>query len=129
MSSIRILIADDAGFVRELLTQACEALGFTVVAEAANGSEAVELALKHKPDVILMDLVMPHYNGLEATEMILGHLPNTDIIACSSMVDETTMQQAQAKGCRAFLRKPFTRQSLLSVFRQISEQRKGMKHA
>jgi len=126
---IRVLIADDAGFVRELLTQACEALGFIVVAEAKNGQEAIELALRHKPDVIVMDLVMPHYNGLEAAEQILNQLPDTDVIACSSMDDETTLQQAQAKGCRAFLRKPFNKQSLLSVFRQIADQRKGIKHA
>lgn len=125
----RILIADDAGFVRELLTQACEALGFIVVGEARNGEEAIEKALFFKPDVILMDLVMPHFNGLEATTQILEKLPFVDIIACSSMDDEITLQQAIDKGCKAFLRKPFTRQSLTSVFQQIESQRKGMKHA
>lgn len=127
--SIRVLIADDAGFVRELLKQACEALGFLVVAEAKSGEEAIQLALKHKPDVIVMDLVMPHYNGLEAAEQILLKLPNVEIIACSSMDDEATLREAQEKGCRAFLRKPFNKQSILSVFRQIEDQRRGMKHA
>ncbi|MEZ0392513.1 MAG: response regulator [Pseudobdellovibrionaceae bacterium] len=127
--AVRILIADDAGFVRELLTQACEALGFVVVGEARNGEEAIQMALQRKPDIILMDLVMPKYNGLEATEQILAQLPNIDIIACSSMDDEITLQQALNKGCRAFLRKPFTKQSILSVFRQIKDQRKGMKNA
>ena len=127
--STRILIADDSGFVRELLTQACEALGFIVVAEASNGAQAIEMAIMYRPDIILMDLVMPQFNGLEATERILEKLPDTDIIACSSMDDEITLQQALNKGCRAFLRKPFTRQSILSVFRQIEDQRRGIKHA
>lgn len=127
--SIRVLIADDVGFVRELLIQACESLGFAVVGEAANGEEAIAMALRLKPDIILMDLVMPHYNGLEATEKILEQLPATDIVACSSLDDELTLQRAQAKGCRAFLRKPFTQQSISSVFQQIEIQRRGIKHA
>jgi two-component system chemotaxis response regulator CheY len=127
--ALRILIADDAGFVRELLTQACEALGFIVVGEAVHGEQVIEMAKLFKPDVILMDLVMPRYNGLEATEKILEILPNIDIIACSSMDDEITLQQVQEKGCKAFLRKPFTRQSLMSVFQQIASQKQGSKHA
>jgi two-component system chemotaxis response regulator CheY len=127
--ALRILIADDAGFVRELLTQACEALGFIVVGEARSGDEAVELALFYKPDIILMDLVMPKFNGLEATEKILTELPSVDIVACSSMDDTITLQQSLEKGCKAFLRKPFTKQSLLSVFQQLEFQRKGLKHA
>ncbi len=127
--SIRVLVADDAGYVRELLIQACESLGFKVVGEAVNGEEAVKLAQKLKPDIVLMDLVMPHFNGLEATEKILETNPTIDVIACSSMDDEVTLQRALNKGCRAFLRKPFNRQSLLSVFQQIENQRRGMKHA
>lgn len=127
--SIRVLVADDVGFVRDLLIQSCEALGFIVVGEATNGEEAISMARIHKPDIILMDLVMPHFNGLEATEKILEELPNTDIIACSSMDDEVTLNRALQKGCKAFLRKPFNQQSLSSVFQQIENQRKGMKHA
>jgi YesN/AraC family two-component response regulator len=127
--SLRVLIADDAGFVRELLTQACEALGYRVVGEATNGEEAISMALRLKPDLILMDLVMPHFNGLEATEKILERLPDTDIIACSSMADDVTLKAALEKGCRAFLKKPFSKQSVSSVFRQLGDLRKGVKHA
>jgi len=127
--SLRILIADDAGFVRDLLTQACEALGFIVVGEAAHGEQVIEMAKMYKPDVVLMDLVMPRYNGIEAAQKILEALPETDIIACSSMDDEVTLKQAQDAGCKAFLRKPFTRQSLKLVFQQIDMQRRGSKHA
>ena len=127
--SLRILIADDAGFVRELLTQACESLGYVVVGEAAHGEQTIEMAEMYKPDVILMDLVMPRYNGLEAARKILETRPETAIVACSSMDDEVTLQQAQEAGCKAFLRKPFTRQSLKQVFMQIESLKKGSKHA
>lgn len=125
----RILIADDAGFVRELLAQACEAMGHLVVGEAINGEEAVRLATVMRPDLIIMDLVMPQLNGVEATEKILDLMPEVDIIACSSIDDEKTLLLAMNKGCKAFLRKPFTRQSLSSVIKQIESQKRGLKHA
>lgn len=127
--SLRVLIADDAGFVRELLTQACEALGYKVVGEAMNGEEAIAMALRLRPDIVLMDLVMPHFNGLEATEKIIERLPDVDIIACSSMADDVTLQAALNKGCKAFLKKPFSKQSVSSVFRHLGDLRKGVKHA
>ncbi len=127
--STRVLIADDAGFVRELLTRATESLGFIVVGEAVDGEEVVQMALELKPDIILMDLVMPKFNGLEATQKILEKLPETDIVACSSMDDEFILQLAQQKGCKAFLRKPFNRQSVLGVFQQLQIQKRGLQHA
>ena len=127
--SYRVLIADDAGFVRELLSNACEALGYFVVAEATNGQQAIDLAFEMRPEIIIMDLVMPQFNGIEATERILEVLPDVHIIACSSMDDEKTLQMAMKKGCKAFLRKPFTRQSLSIVMKQIETQRREIKHA
>lgn len=127
--SYRVLIADDAGYVRELLSQACEALGYIVIGEACNGQQAIDLAFQLKPEIIIMDLVMPRFNGVEATERILEAMPEIDIIACSSLDDEATLLMAMKKGCKAFLRKPFTRQSLTSIFKQIESQKRGIKHA
>lgn len=125
----RVLIADDVGFIRELLTQACEAMGFIVLGEAIDGDEVIQMALTLKPDIILMDLVMPKFNGLEATERILEKLPDTCIIACSSIDDEVTLLRVEKMGCKAFLRKPFSKQSLMSVFQQIEMQKGVMKNA
>lgn len=127
--ALRILIADDAGFVRELLTKACEELGYVVIGEAVHGEQTITMAELYKPDVILMDLVMPRYNGVEATKKILEVLPDTAVIACSSMDDDVTLKQAQEAGCKAFLRKPFTKHSLKVVFQQIESQRRGSRHA
>jgi two-component system chemotaxis response regulator CheY len=127
--ALRVLIADDAGFVRELLTQACEALGYVVVGEATQGEQVIEMAELYRPDVIMMDLVMPRYNGLEAAQKILEKLPDVAIVACSSMDDEITLKQAQDAGCRAFLRKPFSRQSIKLIFQQIESQGRGSRHA
>ena len=124
----KVLVADDAGFVRELLIQACESMGYVIVGEARDGNEAIELALTLKPDVVLMDLVMPQFNGLEATLKILEHLPETAIVACSSLDDENTLSLALRSGCRAFLRKPFNRASIETVFRQLELDTKGVKY-
>ena len=126
--SVHVLIADDAGFVRELLIQACESMGYVIVGEARDGNEAIELALTLKPHVILMDLVMPQFNGLEAAQKILEHLPETSIVACSSLDDENTLALAMRSGCKAFLRKPFNRASIESVFRQLDFDSRGVKH-
>ena len=123
------MIADDAGFVRDLLREACLSLGFQVVGEARDGREVVDMASRLRPDVIVMDLVMPYWNGLEATEKVVEIRPGTHIIACSSMDDELTIKQAADKGCQAFLRKPFSKQSIQSVFQQIEIQRRGVEHA
>jgi two-component system chemotaxis response regulator CheY len=126
--SKKVLVADDAGFVRELLIQACESMGYVIVGEARDGNEAIELALTLNPDVVLMDLVMPHFNGLEATLKILEHLPDTAIVACSSLDDENTLALALRSGCRAFLRKPFNRNSVETVLRQLDLDTKGVKY-
>lgn len=125
----RVLIADDVGFIRELLIQVCEAMGFLVIGEAIDGEEAIRLALELKPDIVLMDLVMPKFNGLEATQRILEKLPDICIIACSSIDDKVTLSRVQEMGCKAFLRKPFSKQSLMSVFQQIELQKGVLKNA
>ena len=127
--SLRVLIADDAGFVRELLINACYELGYKVVGEARDGQEAIDKAFALRPDVIVMDLVMPKFNGLEATEKILEKYPDIHIIACSSLDDEITLKQASEKGCLAFLRKPFNKSSVKSVFQQLEFSKRGQKHA
>lgn len=127
--SLKVLIADDAGFVRELLINACHELGYKIVGEARDGQEVIDKAFALRPDVIVMDLVMPKFNGLEATEKILEKYPDIHIIACSSLDDETTINQASEKGCLAFLRKPFNKSSVKSVFQQLEYSKRGQKHA
>jgi len=86
MSTIRILIADDETLMRRLLAQmlALES-DFEVVGEAANGKQAVELAFKLRPDVIIMDLNMPTMNGAEATERIVARHPHIKVIMLTSL--------------------------------------------
>ncbi|MDF3016944.1 MAG: two component transcriptional regulator, LuxR family [Thermomicrobiales bacterium] len=76
---MRVLIADDHALFRDGLRSLLEAHGVTVVAEARNGREAVELARIHHPDVVLMDLTMPELGGLAATRLLTAELPDADL--------------------------------------------------
>jgi two-component system chemotaxis response regulator CheY len=115
---MRLLIADDAPFIREIVRHMIERTSFTLVGEAADGEEAVALALRERPDVILMDIVMPKKNGIDATREILRALPNTRIIAFSTADQETMIVQALDAGCCSFVNKPFKSEDLLKALRQ-----------
>jgi NarL family two-component system response regulator LiaR len=106
MPPISILIADDHTLVRQGLRQLCEGLGgFTVVAEAANGSQVVVLARETRPDVILMDIVMPDVDGVEAIRQIMGETPAARIIALTMYRQEQYMLDAIGAGARGYLLK------------------------
>lgn len=106
MPRIRILIADDHTLVRQGLRQLCEGMGgFLVVAEAANGVQAVALAHTARPDVILMDIVMPDVDGVEAIRQIVGETPDAHIIALTMYREEQYMLDAIRAGARGYLLK------------------------
>lgn len=120
MPPIRILIADDHTLVRQGLRQLCEGLGgFTVVAEAENGSVAVALARATKPDVILMDIVMPDVNGVEAIRQIMGETPAARIIALTMYRREGYMLEAIRAGARGYLLKTVDAGELIAAIEAV----------
>lgn len=115
----RVLIVDDAAFVREVLTQILLKHGFEVCGEAQNGAEAVEMSLAKKPDLILMDIVMPVKSGIQAAEEILKVHPQLPIIACSTEGSEAMVAKAIAAGCVDFVVKPFQIDNLISTIKRV----------
>src|SRR6476646_10220339 len=85
---LRVIVADDDPLARRVVRDALEAGGIVVIAEAANGREAVELSLYYKPDVVLMDLVMPDVDGIQATRRILAREPDVEIVILTSSDDD-----------------------------------------
>ena len=110
--ALKVMICDDAGFVREILTQAILELGHQVVGEARDGVEAVRIALKLKPDVVLMDLVLPLKNGAEAARDIKAGLESVKIVVLSTVDEDFLRSKAEEIGCDAYLPKPFTKMQL-----------------
>ena len=103
---IRVLVADDQALVREgLMTLLQGTPGIEPVADAADGVEAIALAARHRPDVILMDLRMPNVDGAQATREIRAAQPDTEIVVLTTHADEASILDALRAGARGYLTK------------------------
>ncbi len=123
MSNISVLLVDDHNIVRQGLRALFSAEGdITIVAEAQTGREAVQLALKHHPEIVVMDLAMPLLNGWEATRQILKAVPSVKIVVLSTYGDDDHIQQAIAAGAAAYLLKQTAAADLVKAIREV---RKG----
>ena len=120
MDTIRILIADDHAIVREgLRTLIASEPGMELVGEAADGTEAVSLARSLEPDVILMDLVMPHKDGLEAISEIKHENPEMCILVLTSFAEEDKVFPAIRAGALGYLLKDSSPQQLLQAIYDV----------
>jgi two-component system chemotaxis response regulator CheY len=111
----KLVIVDDAAFVREILVQIAKRGGYDVVGEAADGEDAVRVVLETKPDLVVMDIVMPKKSGIQATKEILQVLPQLKILACSTEGQESMIMKALEAGCVDYLVKPFEIKTVLNV--------------
>jgi DNA-binding NarL/FixJ family response regulator len=122
MKNIRILLADDHTVVRKGLRLLLESnRGFTVVADAADGREAVALAERHSPDVIVMDVAMPSLNGIEAARQITAKLPQTAVVFLSMHADEGYVLKALKAGARGYLLKDSAEYDLIAAVNAVNE--------
>ena len=118
---LRILIADDALFMRNMLREIFVKAGFQVVGEAANGVEAVERYHELRPDLVTMDIVMPLKSGIEALQQITREDPAARVVMCSALGQETLVMEALAAGARDFIVKPFKPDSVISTIAKMLE--------
>lgn len=119
---LSILIADDHDVVRRGLKSILQAHpGWEVCAEASNGREAVELAKKLKPQVVVLDVTMPELGGLEATRQILGILPRTEILILTMHESEELVGEVLEAGARGYVLKTDTGRDLLTAVEAVSE--------
>lgn len=102
---MRILIADDHALFRDGLRSLLRSEGHEIVAEAKNGREAVQLAHKHKPDVVLMDLSMPEMDGLTATRTVVAELPDVKVIILTASDEDMNLFEAIRGGAQGYLMK------------------------
>jgi NarL family two-component system response regulator LiaR len=118
---IRVMLVDDHNVVRSGLATFLTAYDdLELVAEARNGLEALNLCQQKKPDVILMDLVMPEMDGIGATRAILQDYPDTKIIAMTSFEEEELVQGVLAAGAISYLLKNVTSDELVAAIRAAS---------
>ena len=114
----RILIVDDAVFMRNTLKEIFTSQGFEIGGEAANGVEAVEKYKDVQPDITTMDIVMPFKNGIEATREIVKSEPGAVIVICSALGQESLVMEAIEAGATDFIVKPFKAENVVQVVKK-----------
>ncbi|MDO4764875.1 MAG: response regulator [Eubacteriales bacterium] len=111
----RVLIVDDAVFMRTVLKKMLEEEGMEVVGEAGNGEEAVAKAKELQPDVVTLDITMPVMDGLEALPKILEVCSGAKIIMCSAMGQQAMVVDAIKAGAKDFVVKPFQKPRVIEA--------------
>jgi len=120
LDSIKILLAEDHAVVRESIREALtREPEFTIVGEASNGDEAVDLARKLKPDVILMDVAMPKLNGIEATRQIKSFHPTVSILVLTAYDDEQYIFSVLSAGAAGYLLKDVGVSDLVEAIKTV----------
>jgi DNA-binding NarL/FixJ family response regulator len=118
---MRVLIADDHALFRDSLKSLLTARGHEVVAEAKNGREAVELAQRVRPDVVLMDLTMPELDGLAATRLISADLPQVKVVVLTASDDDANLFEAIKSGAQGYLLKNLESGEFFALLEAVGE--------
>lgn len=115
----RILIVDDAKFMRVTLSSILKKAEHEIVGEGENGKEAVDLFVNLKPDLVMMDITMPEMSGLEAVREIKRDNPNAKVIMCSAMGQQKVVVESIEAGAKDFIIKPFDEGRVLEAVNRV----------
>jgi len=115
----KVLIVDDAVFMRDMIKDIFSGGDFEIVGEAVHGVEAVDKYKELSPDLVTMDIVMPFKSGIEATKEILALDDKGTIIMCSALGQESLVMEAIEAGAADFIVKPFKADDVLAVVNKV----------
>ena len=115
----KIMLVDDAAFMRMMIKNALTASGYTDFVEAQDGAEAVTKYEEEKPDMVIMDITMPNMDGLQALKKIREADPSAKIVMCTAMGQESMVVDAIKSGARDFIVKPFDAQRVVQTVNGI----------
>jgi len=115
----KILITDDAAFMRMMIKNIVTKAGYEVIGEAENGAQAVEMYKEHKPDLVTMDITMPEMDGIQTVKAIKEIDPNANIVMCSAMGQQAMVMEAIQAGAKDFIVKPFQQDRILQTIERI----------
>jgi two-component system chemotaxis response regulator CheY len=114
-----MLIVDDSNVMRRHIERSQQIEQLQVVGSAANGIEAIELFRQTDPDVVTMDITMPHMDGIECVERLVQMKPDVLILIVSALADKATAVEAMEKGANGFLNKPFSDRQLNEALAEL----------
>lgn len=115
----KILICDDAAFMRMMIKDILTKNGYEVAGEAENGKKAVERYNETKPDLVLMDITMPEMDGIQALKAIKAADPSASVIMCSAMGQQAMVIEAIQSGAKDFIVKPFQAERVLEAVKKV----------
>ena len=114
----RIMLVDDASFMRMMLKNILVGSGYEVIGEAENGAKAIEQFKALKPDLVIMDIIMPEMGGIDAVREIVKANPGAKILMCSSMGQQSLVVEAIQAGAKDFIVKPFQPSNVLEAVKK-----------
>ena len=117
----RVLVADDASFMRQMIREIVETEGHEVVGEASDGDEVVEEFKRLHPDIVTMDIVMPRRSGIDAVKSIIQLQADARVVMCSALGQESLVQEALAAGACDFIVKPFKPDAVIATIQKVME--------
>lgn len=117
--SKKILLVDDAAFMRKVIWDTLSKNGYTDLYEAVDGADAVEKFGELQPDLVIMDITMPNMDGLEALKLIRKKSGSANVVMCSAMGQETMVIEAIQSGAKDFIVKPFKADRILKTVTSI----------
>jgi len=117
----RVLVADDASFMRQMIRDIIEPEGYQVVGEASDGVEVVEKFRELQPDLVMMDIVMPKRSGIDAVKGIMELDPGARVVMCSALGQEALVMEAIQAGAKDFIVKPFKPDSVVTTLAKVLE--------
>ncbi|MCL6477590.1 MAG: response regulator [Peptococcaceae bacterium] len=115
----RILIVDDAAFMRMMIKNILLKNGYEIAGEAENGKQAVNMYMESKPDLVTMDITMPEMDGIESVKAIRSSDPDANIIMCSAMGQQSMVMDAIQAGAKDFIVKPFQQDRILQAIERV----------
>ena len=119
---LRVLIVDDAIFMRKMISDILVENGMEVVGEADTGAKAVEKYMELRPDLVTMDIIMPEMNGIDAVRKVMEFDAKARIVMCSALGQQALVQEAVAAGAKDFLIKPFNAARVVEVIAKVVNQ-------
>lgn len=114
----RVMLVDDASFMRMMLKNILVGAGYEVIGEAENGAKAIEQFKTLKPDLVIMDIIMPEMGGIDAVREIIKANPSAKILMCSSMGQQSLVVEAIQAGAKDFIVKPFQPSNVLEAVKK-----------
>lgn len=118
--NMKIMIVDDAAFMRKILKDMLIQYGFEVAGEAVNGRQLLELYPIVKPDIVTLDITMPEMDGITALKELKKKFPNAKVVMCSAMGQQTMVIEAIQAGASDFIVKPFKEDKVIGSLNKLS---------